>query len=77
MSIETKVLLEKGTGKTASAGEIEIPDLWHIAMALKDVAAGRRRMIGVDSVALSSQADAILKCWHTAHALKQHIIEHE
>jgi len=76
MAKDTIVILEKGTGKSEQVQNIEIPDLWHLAMFLKEIKDGTRTVIHKDSVQfLSSYADAVLDTWHKAHALKIHIIE--
>lgn len=68
MANNTKVVLSKGGShqKTVPASEINIPDLWHIAEALRkngQVADG------------PGCADLILECWNHAHGLKRHIVE--
>lgn len=65
MAANTKVLLEKGTGKTVQASEIEIPDLWHIAMYVK-------RCMPNGEV----NCKDILTVWHNAHAMREHIVNH-
>ncbi len=59
MAKDTLVITERGTGQTTRAEDINIPDLWHIAMAQKNPAAKQ----------------AIIDTWHIAHAMKRHIIE--
>lgn len=66
-SDEMVTLFKGGTRETTlPISEVDIPDLWHIAEALRSqgkVAYG------------SACADLILNCWHIAGALKQHIEE--
>ena len=68
MSNETKVTLSKGgTGeKTKTISQVNIPDLWHIAEAIRKngkVADG------------PGCAELILECWSRAHDFKRHIQE--
>lgn len=68
MSTKTKVTLFKGGTKetTLPISQIKVPDLWHVAAALREtgkVADG------------PGCADLILNCWHIAGALHQHIIK--
>lgn len=69
MSTQTKVTLFKGGTKehTVRAGAVVIPDLWHIAQAIKE----RGKLKNGPAC-----AEMILDCWHIAGALRQHIIEH-
>jgi len=69
MAIEKTVTLFKGgtKEKTLPISQVEIPDLWHIAEAIRTNGriggkAGRERA-----------ADMILDCWHICGALKEHI----
>jgi len=53
--------------------DIEIPDLWQLAMALGD---------GYDNTGMCdkyrrAERDDVLKVWHLAHHLKTHILELE
>ena len=68
MASKTKVTLNKGGSKkkTIPISQVEIPDLWHIAEAIRKdgkVADG------------PGCADLILECWSRAHDLKRHIQE--
>ena len=68
MANETKVTLNKGGSKetTMPISQVNIPDLWHIAEAIKrngKVADG------------PGCADLILRCWNRAHDFKRHIQE--
>ena len=68
MSTLTKVTLAKGgtEERVVRAGDIIIPDLWHIAEAL----------IKTGQVADGPGcADSILQCWHLCHDLKRHITD--
>ena len=68
MAATTKVTLNKGGSeeKTIEIGKLSIPDLWHIAEALRKkgkVANG------------PGCATAILICWSIANDLRRHIEE--
>lgn len=55
-----------GTGeRVVNVAQIEIPDLWHIAMHL--------RLIG--SEAMIAASEQVLDVWHLAHDLQDAIIE--
>ena len=66
-SDEVVTLFKGGTKETPlPISEVDIPDLWYIAEALRKsgkVANG------------PGCADLILECWHIAGALRQHIKE--
>ena len=49
------------------AADIYIPDLWGLAMWLKNSDAE-----STDD--LNALSDDVLKCWHLCHSLRQHII---
>ncbi len=68
MSNKTKVILNKGgtKEKTVPIDRVGIPDLWHIAEAL-------RKDGKVDDG--PGCADLILECWSRTHDLKRHIQE--
>jgi hypothetical protein len=56
---------------TAEPGAIPIPDLWHLAQALKNGPITR-------SKAVQARAGAdILELWHLAHAFRRYIIDHQ
>jgi len=66
MTAETKVFMgydDNDQRIEVSAIEIEIPDLWHLAMNLLEEAHNK------------AASDAVLKCWHAAHHMKTHIVE--
>lgn len=68
MANDTKVTLcTGGEGEhTASISKIIIPDLWHIARAVR----------ACDGIMYRDKsADQILEVWHLAHDLKNHIRE--
>lgn len=68
MARGTKVTIYKGGTKefTKPISQIEIPDLWPIAEAIR----------GKGEIAdRPGCADLILECWSRAHAFKQHILE--
>jgi hypothetical protein len=65
MTDKTITLFKGGTAEiTLRPSQIEIPDLWHIAMALKT-----EKGYGPQA------CDAILKTWHLAHGLRKALIE--
>ena len=66
MSNETKVTLNKGGSeeKTLPISQITIPDLWHIAEAIRK---NGKVADGPGCAAL------ILECWNLAHDLKNHV----
>lgn len=67
MSSKTKVTLFKGGMRehTIEAGKIQIPDLWHIAGAIRK---------GKKIQNKTACREAILNCWFIAGALREHII---
>jgi hypothetical protein len=79
-SPDTKVLMEAGTGKTAQIKDVQIPDLWHIAMWLKDSDGVRSKdplVLKLDRYVdqtLKVYGQDVLDTWHIAHALKKHIM---
>jgi len=56
MKKEIKVVLK---GKSVPVSSVIIPDLWHIAMNLKD----------------EQNKKTVIECWHIAHALKESLVE--
>lgn len=66
MSNQTKMTLCKGGSgeKTLPISQINIPDMWHIAQAI--------RMTGKVADGPGC-ADLILECWNRAHDFKNHI----
>lgn len=57
------IQIKKGnTEESRDINEIEIADLWHVAMFLKDE--GK-----------PTASEQVLQCWHDAHDMKNHIIE--
>jgi hypothetical protein len=58
MAQDTAVLT--GIGETQRAGEIQIPDLWHLAMWLSNEN-------------MQAESDAVLETFHLAHALLRHV----
>ena len=68
MANQTKVTLNKGGSKekVVPISQVDIPDLWHIAEAIR-----------VNGRVSDGQgcADLILKCWSRAHDFKRHIQE--
>lgn len=65
MSKHTKVTLSKGARneRTVEAQELEIPDLWHLHLWLKEKG--------------DPSAGMVLNTWHIAHDLKRHIMARE
>ena len=61
-----KITLAKGgtAEREVDVQEIQVPDLWHVAMALKD-----------DPSYDNRAADMILETWHLAHDMKRHLQE--
>ena len=51
--------------------EVEVPDLWHLAMWLGDGATGRQANKKLTANEYLSCKEAVLKCWYQAHAMKQ------
>lgn len=49
--------------KNINIRSLEIPDLWHLAMDLRESSDKRT-------------AEMVLECWYMAHALKQCILDH-
>jgi len=68
----TKITLSKGgtEERTVEARDITVPDLWHVAMFLKDYA-----KTTPNPLMLQKAADEILETWHLAHDLLRHIKE--
>lgn len=70
-----KVTLSKGgkAEREAEVDEIEIPDLWHTAMRLKELGNSESDLRLSENFTKASED--ILKTWHLAHDLKRHIQE--
>jgi hypothetical protein len=62
------ITLSKGgtAERTIDAQDIDVPDLWHIAMALKN---GEVYL----PHARTQVSEMVLECWHLCHDLKRHI----
>lgn len=79
-SPDTLVVMNKSTGETAKIQDIQIPDLWHIAMWLQDVGGTRSedplvcKVDGTLDLKLKSLGQQVLDTWRIAHALQAHII---
>jgi len=57
----TQIITHTESGeKTQDINSINVPDMWHLAMRLKDHGKD------IDS-------DMVLECWHLANDLKTHI----
>ncbi len=61
----------RSKGGTAEREEpingITVPDLWHLAQALKDGNLTRNKTI------LAKAAEEVLECWHLAHDMRKHL----
>ena len=57
----------------AKVESIQIPDLWHVVMYLKDQAKNKDLTIA-EKAFLTISADNILDTWHLAHNFKDNII---
>ena len=61
----------RSKGGTAEREEpingITVPDLWHLAQALKDGKLTRNKTI------LAKAAEEVLEAWHLAHDMKRHL----
>jgi len=61
----------RAKGGTAECEEringITVPNLWHLAQALKDGNLTRNK------ANLAKAAEEVLECWHLAHDMKRHI----
>ena len=47
--------------------QIQVPDLWHLAQALKGGNLTRSKPI------LAKAAEEVLECWHLAHDMRKHL----
>lgn len=59
---------------TIKPDEIMIPDLWHLAMWLRDVDGVRSSRLKLPkhiSAILYNDGENVLKCWHAAHQMKK------
>lgn len=70
MASETLVTTQKNPEIMTQASNIEIPDLW----ALSEQIANGANFDDTETAKLASEA--ILKTWHLAHSLKQHIVKY-
>ena len=62
--METVVLAAKGTKRQIiDVNKIRIPDLWHVAMRIKE-----------GKSTIPRDAEDILEAWHLCHDLKSNII---
>lgn len=73
-------ITRSGEPEQVDPNSIQIPDLWHFVMNMKDAAKeGKTKKRFAKLEFLPEQAtviaDAILETWHTAHQLKKAIIE--
>jgi len=69
----TQVITQKDPEIMQDVETIQIPDLWHVAMALLD---------GRDFSSNSKEynavlSNAILEVWYLTHNLRQHIIDNQ
>ena len=59
MKMDKIVLAPKGTARQVMPlEEIQVPDMWHLAMALQD-----------DDTYQKRASEQILECWHLCHDL--------
>lgn len=66
MSTDTKVITQHNPKIVQRIGEIQIPDLWHIAEIL-------RRGDAIQAGRCKEAGDMVLSAWRLAHYLKEHI----
>jgi hypothetical protein len=59
--------LTRATGVKEPIDGITVPDLWHLAQALKDGTLTRNKTI------LAKAAEEVLECWYLAHDMKRHL----
>ena len=73
--MEKMIVFHKGGTAQCSQpiDEVIIPDLWHVYQRL--ITAANVATTEWDRETLKSDAEAILRTWHQAHALKDHIAE--
>ena len=73
MAKDTVTLAKGASGeREVPIGEIEVPNLWHIAMDLNK----KQEKVYVlwhGEFTWVLAGDYILECWHLAHDLKRHI----
>ena len=71
--MSARTLITLGAGGSAErqvpCGQIQIPDLWHIANFI--AAQGRS---AEERTRAEQMAEAILRVWHVAHDLQNHIL---
>ena len=56
--------------RTVDIFTVQVPDLWHLAQALKNGPITRSKAVQARA------GDDILELWHLAHALKRYILDH-
>ena len=56
--------------QTIDPQQLQVPDLWHLAQALKHGPITRSKAVQARA------GDDILELWHLAHALKRYILDH-
>lgn len=75
---QVTILQGQVTGKPVQINpdEIVIPDLWHVGIALRDLAK-RSAERGLKSEAIQWQhaSEAVLETWHKAHDMKRALID--
>ena len=68
--MNTIIRSPRGTARRAVKIEsIQIPDLWHLAMWLKDNEATVSKAIGHNHLGGQKWSDAVLETWHLCHDL--------
>lgn len=73
-----KVTRHFGQPERVDINEVDIPDMWHLAMWLKDLA-GKEKRVSHDGmpfpVILEQWSEMTLETWGIAHDLKKNIQE--
>lgn len=65
--------LPKDKHITRDINEIQVPDLWHLAMWLKNTDKQRKPQDALTEAWLKEMSVYVLETWHLTHALKQSI----
>ena len=68
------ITLNPGTPSeiTADPGEIDVPDLWHIAQLIQ----GPSHTLYLPQEKREAIGNAILETWYLAHAFRRYLIDH-
>lgn len=73
-----KVTRHFGKPERVDIETLEIPDMWHLAMFIKENEAEIWARVGHNHIALQGMnkwSEAILETWNIAHDLKRNIVE--